>query len=76
MIQNLRPTHEVLSEGLTKSATVKNHEYCQKKETIKNRKQNRSKWISAYAMQATENADFQYRKQLQKKTKRRMQERE
>ena len=49
MIQNLRPTHEVLSEGLTKSAKVKNHEFCQKKETIQSRKQNRSRRIKVYA---------------------------
>ena len=49
MIQNLRPTHEVLSEGLTKSAKVKNHEFCQKKEKIQSRKQNRSKRIKVYA---------------------------
>ena len=49
MVQNLRPTHEVLSEGLTKSAKVKNHEFCQKKETIQSRKQNRSKRIKVYA---------------------------
>ena len=62
MIHNLRPTHEVLSKGQTKSATVRNHEYCQKTETIQSRKQNRNKWIKTYAMQATENADFQNRK--------------
>ena len=62
MIHSLGPNHEMLSEGLTKSATVRNHEYCHKTETIHSRKQNRNKWIKAYAMQATENGDFQNRK--------------